>query len=118
MKIDIYIPTYNRKELLRKAIYSALSQTYSDISIIVSDNASSDGTEEMMRELVMKNPRIQYHRQIKNLGSLENFQKCVYDYGTAEFALFLSDDDELIDNEYIAKAVRYIESHKNTVIVM
>lgn len=51
MKIDVYIPTYNRKELLRKAIDSVVRQTYSDVFIMVSDNASTDGTNQMISEV-------------------------------------------------------------------
>ncbi len=118
MKIDVYIPTYNRKELLRKAIDSVVRQTYSDVFIMVSDNASTDGTNQMISEVFWGNTKIQYHRQPENIGPSRNFQKCIYEYGTGEFALFLSDDDELIDNEYIEKAVRQIENHENMAIVM
>lgn len=118
MKIDIYIPTYNRKDLLKKAIDSALAQTYPNITIIVSDNASSDGTDVMMRQMALENPKIHYYRQDQNLGALGNCQKCIYEYGVGEFALFLSDDDELLDPAYIEKAVQYIGTHKNTNIII
>lgn len=118
MKIDIYIPTYNRKDLLKKAIDSALAQTYPNITIIVSDNASSDGTDVMMGQMALENPKIHYYRQDQNLGALGNCQKCIYEYGVGEFALFLSDDDELLDPAYIEKAVQYIGTHKNTNIII
>lgn len=117
MKIDIYIPTYNRKELLKRAIESALMQTYVDITIIVSDNASEDGTENMMWEVFGQNPKIQYFRQKSNIGALANFQKCIYEYGGWDYCLFLSDDDELLDNTYIEKAVNHITKNNRLVII-
>ncbi|SFB92079.1 Glycosyl transferase family 2 [Brevinema andersonii] len=47
-KISVVIPTYNRKIMLKKAIDSVLAQEYGNIEIIVSDNASTDGTDVMM----------------------------------------------------------------------
>ena len=50
-KVSVIIPTYNRAEFLRSAIESALKQTYTDLEIIVSDDKSTDHTEQVVREL-------------------------------------------------------------------
>ena len=58
--LTIAIPTYNRKNLLKRALESIISQLNSRIEVLVSDNASDDGTDEMMAEYF---PMIRY---IKN----------------------------------------------------
>ena len=56
--VSVLIPTYNRKELLKRAINSVLNQTYKNIEIYVTDNASTDGTFEVMQELLKNDKRI------------------------------------------------------------
>ena len=67
MKIDIYIPTYNRSELLRNTIVSVLKQTYGNIRIVVSDNASTDSTQMMMKDFLLQYKNIEYFRQSENI---------------------------------------------------
>ena len=118
MKIDICIPTFNRKFLLKSAIESALKQTYSDITIIVSDNASSDGTREFMKNTYSDNPKIHYFRNETNIWPLENYRKCVYEYSKWDYILFLSDDDELLDPQYLTQAVTHLEKYPTSRIVI
>lgn len=118
MKIDICIPTYNRRDLLHTAIESALRQSYTDIRIIVSDNASSDGTKELMETQYASHPKIRYFRNDTNLWPLENYRKCVYEHSKGDYILFLSDDDELFDPEYITKAVDHLEKYPTSRIVI
>lgn len=51
MKVSVYITTYNRIELLKRAVNSVLTQTYKNIEVIVADDGSSDGTQEYLNEL-------------------------------------------------------------------
>jgi glycosyltransferase involved in cell wall biosynthesis len=90
--VTIAIPTYNRLTFLRQAIDSALSQTYSNIQVIVSDNASDDGTAEFVASI--RDPRLLFLRQETNIGILRNWNACV-ERATGEFFLLLSDDDYL-----------------------
>src|SRR5690606_4365233 len=60
--VTICIPTFNRADtFLPKALAAACNQTYRNLEILVSDNASSDGTPELVRSMI--DPRISYHRQ-------------------------------------------------------
>ena len=64
--VSVTIATYNRCNLLGKAIQSILEQTYQDFEIIVVDDGSSDGTEEVVKNF--KDERIQYIWHEKNKG--------------------------------------------------
>ena len=56
----VCIPTYNRSGLLRASLQSVLWQSLRDVEVIVSDNASTDDTEDVVRSL--RDPRVIYHR--------------------------------------------------------
>ena len=106
-KVSIIIPTFNRANYLSQAIESALAQDYPNLEVIVSDNASTDTTREVVRKYV-RNPRFKYFRNERNLGMAGNWRRALYEYATGDWALILSDDDYLIDNCYISKAIKLI----------
>ena len=58
--VSVGIPTYNRVDWLKGAIDSVLNQNYSNIDIVVCDNASTDGTEKFMQEYCAKYENIKY----------------------------------------------------------
>jgi glycosyltransferase involved in cell wall biosynthesis len=90
--ISIGVPTYNRSKYLIRAIESVLSQTYLNIEVIVSDNASTDDTAERVRAL--SDDRIIFLEQAKNIGMVGNFNACLQ-AATGDLFLMLSDDDVL-----------------------
>ena len=91
--VTIAIPTYNRADrFLRSAIECALSQTWADLDILVSDNCSTDDTEAVVRSY--DDPRIRYVRQDVNIGANSNFNYCV-DHAEGEYLLLFHDDDAI-----------------------
>lgn len=99
--VTIAIPTWNRLSLLRKAVGSALAQTYSDVQIVISDDGSSDGTRDYINSL--SDSRITKLLKSKNTGLVANYNSCL-NAATSEFFLMLNDDDSLLP-EAIAKLV-------------
>jgi glycosyltransferase involved in cell wall biosynthesis len=95
--VTILLPTYKRPEKLRRAIQSVLDQTYSDIRVLVFDNASFDGTREVVEKLIVDDPRIEYHCHAENIGAIENFNFAVSRVTTPYFG-FLTDDDYFLPN--------------------
>lgn len=93
--ITIFIPTYRRPELLSKAIESVLNQTYGDLQVVISDNASGDETSNVIQRFANQDPRVQSICQPKNLGMLGNYNYCLSIIQTEYFS-FLSDDDVLL----------------------
>ncbi|MEL4455023.1 glycosyltransferase [Lutimonas vermicola] len=97
-KVSIIIPTHNRKNLLTRAIESLLAQSYNCLEIIVVNDASSDGTDEFMVNLIKEEPRLRYYRNAipkgapssRNLGILN---------ATGKFVTFLDDDDEMLPDK-------------------
>ncbi len=70
--VSIAIPTYNRAATLERAVRSALGQTHADLEVVVSDNASTDGTPELLRRLAASDPRLRSVRQDANHGMVAN----------------------------------------------
>ena len=73
--VSICIPTYNRADMVGDAIRSALSQTYPALEVVVVDNASNDGTAEVVASLT--DPRLRFERNEQNLGLFGNFNRCI-----------------------------------------
>lgn len=90
--VTIGIPTYNRSGLLMRALQSALAQSYRDIEIVISDDASTDDTAKRVHEL--SDPRITFLHSDRNEGIAKNTNKCL-DHAKGELLLMLNDDDEL-----------------------
>ncbi|NHM29991.1 glycosyltransferase family 2 protein [Neobacillus terrae] len=110
-KISIIITTYNRKDYLYQAINSILEQNYPNKEIIVIDDNSSDGTDELMKEKFEKESRVIYIRKEKNCGPGNNRREAFESFADGEYTLFLDDDDYLVDMNYLTKAVDFHIQH-------
>jgi glycosyltransferase involved in cell wall biosynthesis len=108
--VTIGIPTFNRCDMLEFALRSACDQDYPDLKIIVSDNASHDGT----RKTVERFPGVTYVRQPKNIGSSANMQ-WLLDQADSELFLWLADDDRLSSSDHIGNLVRAMAPKINMV---
>ena len=95
-RLSIVIPTYQRCSDVVRAIRSIEQPGCEDVEVIVSDNASTDGTAGAIESLSMPF-QVRYHRQSRNVGMLHNFYD-VSRQATSEFQLWLSDDDYLFDS--------------------
>ena len=113
--VSIGLPTYNRAASLRRAISSALAQDYESIELVISDDASSDDTQILCEEIRAQDCRARYLRQRTNCGLTVNFQE-VLRQSRGEFFMWLADDDWL-DTSYVSECVKYLESHRDYVLV-
>jgi len=68
------MPVYNGEKYIREALDSLLAQTFTDFELIISDNASTDGTQVICEEYAARDPRIRYVRQRENRGAVANFR--------------------------------------------
>lgn len=106
--VSIGIPTYNRAAMLRRSIESALCQDYPMIEIIVSDNASTDDTQDICREFSKKDDRVKYVTQPSNIGAVANFAE-VLKRASGEYFMWLGDDD-WIDVSYVSHCVSLLRA--------
>ncbi len=73
-KVDILLATYNGEKYIKEQIDSILNQTYKNISLIISDDSSTDNTANILKEYEKNDKRITLFLQKKNLGSNKNFE--------------------------------------------
>ena len=90
--VTVVIPTYNRCRYLAEALDSVTAQTYPHLQIYISDNGSTDGTPDRLRELAGEDPRVSIHCFPQNLGIVRNWQQALSDQRT-EYVALLNDDD-------------------------
>lgn len=91
--ISVVIPTYNRRHELERALNSVFAQTHSEWEVVVVDDASDDGTEELVRELASE--RVQYHRLPGRSGAAAARNVGV-ELAKGEYIAFLDSDDEWV----------------------
>jgi glycosyltransferase involved in cell wall biosynthesis len=92
--VSVGIPTFNRPVGLRRTLELISNQTYSNLEILVSDNASTDSeTEGVAREFCARDKRIKYFRQLTNIGPIANF-RFVLAQASGDCFMWAADDDE------------------------
>jgi glycosyltransferase involved in cell wall biosynthesis len=110
----VLIPTYNRAPFLQTAITSVLSQSFTDLRLVVVDDASTDGTPDLVASF--KDPRLQYRRQPHNLGGWLANSNSAFEGVDTEFVAWLGDDDEMLPGA-LTRAVTALDAHPSVGIV-
>lgn len=90
--VTIGVPVYNGERFLARTLRSLLAQTYSNLEIIICDNASTDGTEAICKEFAAQDSRIRYLRNASNIGAIPNFLRTL-DLATGKYFAWTPADD-------------------------
>jgi glycosyltransferase involved in cell wall biosynthesis len=105
--VCICVPTYNAAGTVRETLESILSQTYRNLVVHISDNASTDDTIKIIESIT--DPRITIHRHEVNVGGEGNFNRCIQ-YAEGKYtAIFHADD--LYEPDMVEKQVEFLELH-------
>lgn len=107
--LSICIPTYNRSKLVSDCIKGIISCPSQEIEIVVSDNASTDGTRDAVKKI--RDSRIKYYQNDENLGYPVNILKLA-ERATGDFLLYISDEDH-VAVEGIPWILNAIKTNKN-----
>jgi hypothetical protein len=99
--ITVSIPTYNRADLLRRALHSVLAQPV-PMEVFVCDNASSDTTRDVVEAIA--DPRVTYLGSPVNRGPRWNLSRCLH-VGSAPHLTILCDDDVMLPSHLESKLV-------------
>lgn len=111
--LTIAIPTFSSAHFLPDAVSSIMRQGLDDFEILISDNASEDNTEEVVRSF--ENPHIRYIRSASNLGSRENGNRCLAN-SRGRYLKFLCADDVLLDG-VLRKQLKILETRPEVALV-
>lgn len=107
------MPVFNGEATLAKAIESITRQTFHDIKLIISDNASTDATADICRRFAKDDPRIEYIRQPSNIGAEANFD-FVLTHADAEYFMWAAADDTR-SPDFLSLCVRFLDTHADYV---
>lgn len=114
--VSVTIVTYNQKDYLKEAIESTLAQTYPNLEIIIADDCSTDGSQEMAQEYKKKYPtQIVLNFSEKNMGVTINCNIALKSCTGKYVAWFAGDD--LMEPEKIRKQVEFLENNSDHNIV-
>lgn len=105
--VSVCLPAYNAGRFIGKCIESLLCQSYGRIEVIVSDNASTDDTVDVVRNAT--DPRVQYFRNPENIGPFPNWNRCI-ERASGEFVAVYHADD-VYDPEIVGEEVRFLQAH-------
>ncbi len=91
-RVSIGLPVYNGLPYVEEALATLLAQENADFELIISDNASTDGTSELCRRLAAQDSRIRYRRNAQNIGAMNNFS-AVLECARGQYFMWASHDD-------------------------
>jgi glycosyltransferase involved in cell wall biosynthesis len=105
--VSVGMPVFNGERYIGAAIDSILNQTYRNLELIISDNASVDATQEICRLYAARDRRVRYYRNKENLGLARNFNR-VFELSSGEYFKWAAHDD-LCASEYIEGCVEVLD---------
>ncbi|MFB9909151.1 glycosyltransferase family 2 protein [Allokutzneria oryzae] len=106
--VAVGLPVYNGEPYLASSLKSLLAQTGVDFELHIADNCSTDGTEELCRELARRDKRVVYHRRPRNVGVTANHNMLVNEVNSPYFTWAASDDAYAPDRLHkLYEALRY-----------
>jgi glycosyltransferase involved in cell wall biosynthesis len=112
--VSIGLPVYNGERFLAESLDSLLAQTHRNLEIIVCDNASTDGTEEIVREHAARDRRVRYVRSERNRGVAANFNRAFH-VARGPFFKWATCDDWCAP-DLVERCLRALEEHPEAVL--
>jgi glycosyltransferase involved in cell wall biosynthesis len=112
--LTIGLPVFNGARFIEASVESILSQSFSDLELIISDNASTDDTEAVSRTIAGRDSRVTYHRNASNIGIAANFNLLV---PLARGRLFKwATADDLLRPGYLERCVSHLDADPSVVL--
>lgn len=109
-KVAIVIPNYNGKAYIRACLDSMRVQTFSDMRVMVIDNASEDGSDAIVEN---EYPNVELVRLSRNFGFAYAVNEGIKRCGDCEYVILLNNDTEA-DKDFVLKLYEAIRGHKRT----
>jgi glycosyltransferase involved in cell wall biosynthesis len=113
--VSVGLPVRNGADRIGEVVRSVLAQDYDHIELVICDNASTDRTEDVCRELVRADSRIEYHRHQDNIGLLGNFISAIQ-MAKGTYFRWIGDDDWLAP-DFVSRALECFTEDESRLIV-
>lgn len=113
-RLSIGMPVYNGADSVAAALESLRAQSFRDFELIVSDNASTDATEQVCRAIAATDARMRYVRQPRNIGPTANFE---FVLGAASAPLFMwAAGDDRWHPRFVEAAVALLDADPHVMV--
>jgi glycosyltransferase involved in cell wall biosynthesis len=113
--VSIGLPVRNGERCLGEAVRSVLGQQFDRLELVISDNASNDGTEEICRQFAAVDGRVRYHRQPQDIGLVGNFNAVLH-LARGTYVKWMGDDDWLTPR-YVSRCVEVLDDDAALILV-
>ncbi len=113
-RVSVGMPVYNREKYVAAAIEAHLNQTYADFELVITDNASTDRSEDICRAYAAKDPRVKFYRNPGNLGAAGNYRRC-FELSAGEYFRWTPSDD-LVSPNLLERAVQVLDSDPSIMV--
>ena len=111
--VSVVVPVYNTERLVERCLDSIISQTYSNLQIIVVDDGSTDKSLEILNKYQSKDNRISVYSQ--NNSGVSAARNCGMRHSTGEYVLFVDSDDYILQNT-VESLVGTLENNQDGVV--
>jgi glycosyltransferase involved in cell wall biosynthesis len=113
--VSIGLPVRNGEGHISEAVRSVLDQQYDRLELVISDNASDDGTEEICRQFAQSDARVRYRRQPQNIGLVANFNAVLH-LAKGTYIKWMGDDDWLKPS-YVSRCFEFLADDPALILV-
>lgn len=113
-RVSIGLAVYNGENYLAEAIESILAQTFEDFELVIGDNDSTDGTEEICRSYAEGDDRIRYLRHARNIGGHPNFNS-LFEASVGEYFKWAAHDD-LLHPDFLLRCIEALDGDPSVVL--
>ncbi len=114
-RVTIGMPVYNGEDYIERAVESILGQKFTDLELVISDNASTDRTEELCRQFAKRDSRVRYERCRENVGAAANYNR-VFEMARGEYFKWAAHDDLCLP-EFLTQCVEALDCAPSSVVL-
>lgn len=112
--VSVGLPVYNGGEYIRDTLDALIRQDYPNLKIVISDNASSDDTQQICQEYARRFPHVHYSRNDSNVGAARNFNK-VFELSSGKYFMWAACHD-LWEPTMVSRCVEPMEADPGVVL--
>jgi len=113
--VTVALPVLDGARTIARTIESVLTQTHTDLELVISDNGSTDETQDLCRAYAASDARVAYHRNPTNIGLLNNFCRAA-ELARGDFVRWIGDSD-LLHPDYLARTLERFAEDERRVLV-
>ena len=115
MKVSVLVPVRNSEAFLGECLESILAQDFKDMEILIADDASTDGSVELVKYYAARDSRIRWWKNPKNLGLPGNHNACLRQ-ARGEYVKFIHADDKLLSTSAIREMAAALDDNPSVVL--